>query len=346
MSKSGNSNHNANQNETPQSEQGLVQSPLSEALGSAPAAAGKFKIRVNSLIPNLPTTFDTFIMINGRMVLYLRAGDKLSSEKISHLQRADVFYVPDEQRAFFKRYIFDRLNEDNIDVKTKANILRESSLTLAEEIFEKEDVEDALADSRELITNFIELMDQEPQAMSHLVGLSSHDFYTYNHSLDVAIYSLGLGQVTGYSGAELMELGRGALFHDIGKRHVKAEIICKNGPLDDVEWAQMQKHPQYGLKILNEYGVSEAMKACCFEHHESFLGNGYPQQLPGNEIHPMARIVAITDTYDALTTKRSYNDPMTPIAAVEFMSSKLAAKYDPNLLKALNSILFKIKPAA
>lgn len=319
---------------------------LSQALGTAPSAKGKFKIRVNSLIPDRATTFDTFIMINGKMILYLRAGDSLNARKIQHLEKADVFYVPDEQRSFFKSYIFDRMNEDQLDMKTKANILRESSMTLAEEIFEKEDVEEALSDSRELITNFVDFMEKEPTAMAHLVGLSSHDFYTYNHSLDVAIYSLGLGKVLGYSGDDLQELGRGALFHDIGKRHVKAEIICKQGPLDDVEWAQMQKHPQYGLKILNEYGVSEAMKACCFEHHESFLGNGYPQQLPGNEIHPMARIVAITDTYDALTTKRSYNEPMSPISAVEFMSTKLAAKYDPDMIKALNSILFKIRAAS
>jgi putative nucleotidyltransferase with HDIG domain len=317
--------------------------PVIQLLGSAPSAEGKFKIRVNSLIPDRATTFDTFIMINGKMILYLRAGDSLTARKIHHLEKADVFYVPDEQRSFFKSYIFDRMNEAELDIKTKANVLRESSMTLAEEIFEKEDVEEALADSRELITNFVDFMEREPEAMAHLVGLSSHDFYTYNHSLDVAIYSLGLGKVIGFSGEELLELGRGALFHDIGKRHVKAEIICKQGPLDDVEWAQMQKHPQYGLKILNEHGVSEAMKACCFEHHESYLGNGYPQQLPGDEIHPMARIVAITDTYDALTTKRSYNEPMSPIAAVEFISTKLAAKYDPKMIKALNSILFKIR---
>ncbi|MDX9731517.1 MAG: hypothetical protein RBT63_07080, partial [Bdellovibrionales bacterium] len=73
---------------------------LSEALGTAPMSQGKFKIRVNSLIPDRPTTFDTYIMINGRTVLYLRAGDSLSASKIAHLQKADVFYVPDEQRAF------------------------------------------------------------------------------------------------------------------------------------------------------------------------------------------------------------------------------------------------------
>lgn len=305
-----------------------------------------FKIRVSTILPNRPTTFDLYIMINGRYIHYLRIGESINAEKIASLERADVFYVPEAQRSDYKNYVFNRLNEEEIAVQTKAQILRESSLTLAEEIFENPDVHRALNESKELVTNFIDFMETHPEGMAHLISLSSHDFYTYNHSLDVGIYSLGLGQVVGYSKEDLLELGRGALFHDIGKRNVAVEIICKNGPLNDAEWAQMQKHPQYGLRILTEYNCSEAMKACCFEHHESFLGNGYPQQLSGPEIHPMARIVAITDTYDALTTKRSYNQPMTPTAALEFMSTKLAARYDSDLLKAMNSVLFKMKEAS
>ena len=305
-----------------------------------------FKIRVNTLLPTRPTSFDVFVMINGKQIHYLRPGELLSSAKIAQLDRADVFDVPEPQRQSYKTYVFEALNDSSLDVKTKATILRESSLTLAEEIFEKPDVEEALHDSKELISNFIEFMDEEPTSMAHLISLSAHDFYTYNHSLDVGIYSLGLGKVAGYAPDDLLELGRGALFHDIGKRNVHVDIICKNGPLSDVEWAQMQKHPLYGLKILTEYACSEAMKACCFEHHESFLGNGYPQQLSGPEIHPMARIVAITDTYDALTTKRSYNQPMSPRDAVEFMSTKLKGKYDADLLKAMNSVLFKMEKAS
>jgi len=304
-----------------------------------------FKIRVSTLVPNQPTTFDLYIQLNHRHILYLRAGDQLEAAKIAHLDRADVFYVPENQRQSYKNFVFGRMNEKSLDVRTKAMVLRESSLTLAEEIFEQPDVSCALNDSKELITNFIDFMENEPEGMAHLVSLSSHDFYTYNHSLDVGIYSLGLGSVVGYKGDELAELGRGALFHDIGKRNVDVEIICKNGPLDDIEWAQMQKHPTYGLKILTDYGCSEAMRACCFEHHESFLGNGYPQQLSGPEIHPMARIVAITDTYDALTTKRSYNKPMSPTDALEFMRNKLAGKYDPDLLEAMYSVLFRMKAA-
>ena len=186
-------------------------------------------------------------------------------------------------------------------------------------------------------------MDEDPESLAHLIGLSTHDFYTYNHSLDVCIYSLGLGQAVGYSGDELKELGEGSLFHDVGKRKVDVDIICKAGPLNEQEWAEMQKHPQYGLQLLSEFDVSQAIMACCFEHHESFTGNGYPQNLVGEEIHPMARIVALTDTYDALTTQRSYNIPMTPKDALMFVKNKLSSRYDPELVKAMFSVLFKME---
>jgi putative nucleotidyltransferase with HDIG domain len=305
-----------------------------------------FKIRASTIIPSKLTSFDLYVSINNRFVLYRRAGDQLTAEKISNLDRVGVLYITENQRQAYKTYVFDCLSQGGLDTRTKALILRESSMTLAEEIFEQPDVDRALKDSKELVNQFIDFMEHEPEGMAHLVSLSSHDFYTYNHSLDVAVYSLGLGQAAGYGKNDLAELGRGALFHDIGKRNVNVEIICKKGPLSDVEWVQMQKHPQYGLKILTEYQCSEAMKACCFEHHESFLGNGYPQQLTGPEIHPMARIVAITDTYDALTTQRSYNQPMTPTDALEFMKTKLAGRYDPDLLNAMYSVLFRLEKVA
>ncbi len=301
-----------------------------------------FKIRVGSLLPDRPLPFDLFIFLNKKMVHYLRSGDELSQDKINKLDRADVFYVPLGQRQDYKNFVYQRLNEDNLKTEVKAQILRESSITLVDEIFENPDVGSALTDSKEVIGEFVKFVDEAPEGLSHLIHLSSHDFYTYNHSLDVSIYALGLGMAVGYKGEELQELGRGSIFHDIGKRLVDVNIICKNGALDEVEWAQMQQHPTFGLQILDEYDVSEEIKACCFEHHENFLGNGYPQQLDGDEIHPMARIVALTDTYDALTTKRSYNKPMLPREAIEFMTEKLAQRYDPDLLKAMNEVMVRM----
>jgi putative nucleotidyltransferase with HDIG domain len=301
-----------------------------------------FNVRVGCLSANTDLPFDLYVQIKGRPVHYLRAGDSISPEKLVKFANSDRFYIPSSQRQSFKDFIHGRLDDEGIHFKTKAEILRESSLSLVEEIYENPDVGKALEDSKKIIQEFIKFMEQEPEGMEHLISLSNHDFYTYNHSLDVGVYSLGLGRLVGFSNQELEELGRGALFHDIGKRWVDVDIICKKGALDDVEWAQMKKHPEFGLQILNDYDVSEAIKACCFEHHESFLGNGYPQELPGKDIHPMARIIAIADTYDAMTTQRSYNQPMTPKDAIDFITTKLKDRYDPEYLRVLREVMFQL----
>lgn len=298
-----------------------------------------FKIRVGTITPDKPLTFDLYVQVNNKYIHYLKEGEVLATEKLNKLKSADQFFVLNEQRKAFKDFIFSAMNDATVSVRNKAQILRDTSLALVEEIYSKHNVGEALQDSKEVIEHFVSLMDHSPDNVAHLVELSSHDFYTFNHSLDVSVYSMGIGNMLKLSEEEMVELGQGALLHDIGKKWVAAEIICKNGALDDSEWAQMQKHPAYGLKILNEYDVSDAVRACCFEHHESFLGNGYPQGLDGPSIHPMARIVAIADTFDALTTQRSYNTPMTPNDAVEFMITKIKGKYDPEILQAMKAVL-------
>lgn len=306
------------------------------------------KVRLQSLNPFEALPFDLYLLINNKQILYTRKGDFLTADKLSKFENKapDSLYLKHEDRAAYKKSVGDSLKSAKLDPKAKATILRESSLTLVEELFESPDIKRALTESKEIIGNFVDLMGEEPSAMAHLIGLSSHDFYTYTHSLDVGIYSLGLAQVAGFTKEQLQEMGEGALFHDLGKRQVSVDIICKDGPLNDVEWAQMQKHPQFGLLILNDHNVSDAIKACCFEHHESMLGNGYPQSLQANEIHPMAKIVALTDTFDALTTQRSYNKPMKPKAALEFMTTKLAGRYDEDFLRAMNDVLFQMEKAA
>lgn len=306
-----------------------------------------FRIRLNTIRPEKITTFDIYLCVDRKFILYLRAGDRLSDGKIKTLHMrdsGDSFFVRFEDKQIYRDWVREELNSTIINPFEKAAILRESSMALMEDLFENPDVNKALDESRPIIRDFINLMENAPEAMAFMISLSGHDFYTYNHSLDVSIYSLGLGKALSYDKDTLEELGVGALFHDIGKRNVSLEILCKKGGLDEHEWEQMKMHPQYGLAILNDHpNISDAIKAACFEHHESWSGNGYPQQLIGDEIHPFARIVAITDTYDAMTTQRSYNVPMSPLDAVTMMKEKLAGRYDPEMLKAMYSVLFKIE---
>lgn len=308
-----------------------------------------FRIRLSTIRPEKITSFDIYVLVDHKHILYLRAGDRISDGKIQNLHKRDTgnsFFVLNEDKTKYQDWVKEEINSDLINPLEKAKILRESSVALMEDLFENPDVNQALDDSRPIIKDFLNLMEHAPEAMSFMISLSGHDFYTFNHSLDVGIYSLGLGKALGYDTKTLEELGVGALFHDIGKRNVSLDILCKKGGLTDSEWEQMKMHPQYGLVILNGHpSISNAVKAACFEHHESWAGNGYPQQLVAEEIHPFARIVAITDTYDAMTTQRSYNSPLSPIDAVTMMKEKLAGRYDPDMLKALYSILFKIKAA-
>jgi len=151
-----------------------------------------FNIRIGTLQANVALPFDLFVQIGGKQVHYLRQGDNLSKEKVTKFDASQQFHVPQDQRQIYKNFIHDCVSEEGLDVKTKANILRESSLSLVEELYENPDVSTALDESKQVINQMIDFMDKEPEGMLNLVSLSSHDFYTYNHSLDVGVYCLGL----------------------------------------------------------------------------------------------------------------------------------------------------------
>lgn len=311
---------------------------------------GYFRIRLTTIRPNEEIPFDIFIYLDNKMLTYLKKGEQFKPEKIYTLHEKDTgesFFVLNENKQLYRDYVKSSMNSDLISSNTKAAILRESSIAILEDLFESPDVGAAFAEAKPIVNDLIQFMEDAPESIGNLISLSGHDFYTYNHSFDVSIYSLGLGQALGFDKKTLEELGQSSLFHDVGKRNVSLDILCKKGPLDEAEWVQMRMHPQYGLTILNEFpGLSEAIKAACFEHHESWSGGGYPNDISKNEIHPFARIVALTDTYDAMTTQRSYNTPMIPTEALNLMKNKLAGRFDPEMLKAMYSVLFKMQSAS
>ncbi len=306
-----------------------------------------FRIRLSTIRPGEPSPFAIYLLIDGKMINYLNQGDTMTLAKTQALHQKDSgesFFVLNDQKQNYREYIKSSMNSNFISSDQKAVILRESSIAILEDLFENPDVGVALEQSKPIISDLLTFMDVAPESIGNLISLSGHDFYTYNHSFDVSIYSLGLGQALGFDKKLLAELGTSSLFHDVGKRNVSIDILCKKGPLDENEWVQMRMHPQFGLKILNEHpGLSDAVKAACYEHHESWSGGGYPQDISGQEIHPFARIVSLTDTYDAMTTQRSYNVPMKPTEALNMMKNKLASKFDPEMLKAMYSVLFNME---
>lgn len=309
-----------------------------------------FRIRLSTIRAFVQLPFDIHLNIGGKLVVYMKQNEILTDEKIAQLNKKDTgesFFIHNNHKQVYRDYIKSAMSSDLITNNDKATILRESSIAILEDLFETPDVAKALEQSKPVITDLLQFMENAPESIGNLITLSSHDFYTYNHSFDVSIYSLGLGQALGFDKKTLEELGQSSLFHDIGKRNVPLEILCKKGALDENEWVQMRLHPTYGLKILNEHnGISDAIKAACYEHHESWAGGGYPQDIAGHEIHPFGRLVALTDTYDAMTTQRSYNTPLKPTEALNMMKEKISGRFDPDMLNAMYSILFKMEKKA
>jgi HD-GYP domain-containing protein (c-di-GMP phosphodiesterase class II) len=187
--------------------------------------------------------------------------------------------------------------------------------------------------TKEVSEKLVEEVLQAPDAIMNLMDIKSFDDYTFTHNINVATLSLLIGVAIGLDKKELNDLGTGALLHDVGKLKIPLSILNKDGKLTDQEFAEMKMHPQYGYEILNKSkGISERSRIVALQHHEKFQGGGYPRKLKGTEINLFARICAIADVYDALTTDRPYRVAMSPYEAMKILNSGIDNHFDPKLL--------------
>ncbi|MBR4110226.1 MAG: HD domain-containing protein [Clostridia bacterium] len=165
-------------------------------------------------------------------------------------------------------------------------------------------------------------------------AVDAKDSYTKNHSDRVAYYSTLIGQKIGLSEQELETLHDGALFHDIGKIGIPDAILQKPGKLTDDEYDDIKNHPSIGSKILAPAKIFNDIIPIVKHHHERFDGRGYPSSLKGEEIPLFARIVGIADSFDAMTSDRSYRPRFTLIKALDELENGKGTQFDPNLVDA------------
>lgn len=169
--------------------------------------------------------------------------------------------------------------------------------------------------------------------MINLEDIKTVDSYTFSHSVNVCVLSVITGINLGYNQLRLRELGIGALLHDIGKVMVPQAILNKPEPLTDEEFEEMKKHAVLGHEILkknNEIGYTSRYVALA--HHERYDGSGYPLKLKGEDIHVFARIVAVTDVYDALTSDRPYRERIRRDQAIYYLTSMSGKHFDRQII--------------
>jgi HD-GYP domain-containing protein (c-di-GMP phosphodiesterase class II) len=166
-------------------------------------------------------------------------------------------------------------------------------------------------------------------ALIMLMNMNVLNNYVYRHSLNVSIYTLMLGMACGYTRDELMVLGLGSLLHDIGKTKINWQLLQRPGPLTPSEYEEVKKHTEYGFKLLKDEPNMPLIAAhCAFQHHERVDGSGYPRGIKGNEIHEYAKWIAIADSYDAMTSHRSFREAMLPHQAMEILFTGAGTLYE------------------
>lgn len=181
---------------------------------------------------------------------------------------------------------------------------------------------------------------RNPAALLSVLRLKNKDDYTYLHSVAVAALMMALGRRLGYAGTELKELGLAGLLHDIGKVGVPDAVLNKPGRLSPLELTSVRQHPQIGWDILRrEAAAGPVALDVCLHHHEKTDGSGYPEKLAGDTISRAARMGAICDVYDAITSDRPYKRGWEPAEAIRRMAEWQDGHFDREIFHAFVKLI-------
>ncbi len=215
-------------------------------------------------------------------------------------------------------------------------LLIESAIKSIKQMQTIKEINKELQDSQEQLENaYLESI----ETLRYTV--EAKDKYTRGHSERVADFMVLIGKYMNLSEEDLKLLHLGGLFHDIGKIGVPDKILLKEGSLTDDEYSEIKNHPAIGKHILSNAKIFQEIIPIVYHHHEKYDGNGYPEQLKGEEIPLFARIAAVADTYDAMTSKRSYRNAL-PIEYVRNEIEKCkGTQFDPTIADVFLEILDK-----
>ena len=213
-------------------------------------------------------------------------------------------------------------------------LLIESGIKSIEQMNEIKRINEELSDTYEKLEKaYLDMV----QTLRYTV--EAKDPYTRGHSDRVSAYSVLIGKYLGLPDTDLRTLEVGGLFHDIGKIGIPDSILLKESKLTDDEYSEIKNHPSIGAHILCNAAIFQDIIPIVKHHHERYDGRGYPSQLKGEDIPYMARIAAVADTFDAMTSKRTYRNAL-PLETVRAEIEKCSGtQFDPKIAKVFLDIL-------
>jgi len=236
----------------------------------------------------------------------------------------------------------EAIEDKRVDALTKAKAVYKHSLEMMSRLLESPTAEN-IHTSKDAIKSITNLILSDDDTAYNMLRITTHDFYTYTHSVNVGVTAVMLAkELFRHSDShDLGELGAGFFLHDLGKVNVDSRIINKPARLNEEEMNQIRTHPYQGYKILKDAdALSEECKYIVLQHHELYDGSGYPKHLKSDEIHIYGRICCLADVFEALTAERSYKQSLPRFDALKLMRDEMPNHFNRELLNAF-ILLFK-----
>ncbi|MCC6660779.1 MAG: HD domain-containing protein [Phycisphaerales bacterium] len=277
----------------------------------------------------------------GEPTLYRSAGIEFTPQDAARLaeNEAEILYIPAQQHGVYRSMIGQRLARLITcpgPAATRAREVRVSCAGLIEDLLASPGQAEAAQAVAEVGAQLARWASADAEGFSQLLDMSVHDFYTATHMVNVAAgCGLLLRAIRPNDRALLPLIVQGGLLHDVGKRGVPETILTKTGRLDPEEWQAIRRHPRIGFEELRAVsGLDPVVLEMARDHHERLDGHGYPNEVSGEKISFAARLCAVVDVYDALTSSRPYRKPLSPVAALGVMAEGVGTHFDPGILTA------------
>ncbi|WP_175615130.1 HD-GYP domain-containing protein [Piscibacillus halophilus] len=283
----------------------------------------------------------------------LRPGDQLANPIIDAYGRVllqkDVIFTEKlikRLKDFDFRYVYieDSLSEDiapqNI-INERLRVEAISKIRQTFKVFDEYDhqkhkqymLERSMNEVQSTVNEIIDVVKSHDEILSIMSDIFMFDDYLYNHSVNVTVYTLVLARELHFSDRQIEEIGIGAMLHDIGKMKVPKTIIDKPGKLTDMEFEVVKEHTTYGYDILKQFkNIPQSVAYCAYQHHERLDGSGYPLGLKEPNIHEYAKIMAVSDVFDAVTSNRVYRNAFLPHEGLEILYSGSDTQYSPKYI--------------
>ncbi len=254
---------------------------------------------------------------NKELYILLLTGHKDLAPPLETIRRLDIQGYCEKSDKFDQLLL---LVESGIKAISQMNVIKDMNIKLQDTY---EQLERAYMESIQTLRYTVE----------------AKDSYTRGHSDRVSEFSVLIGKYLGLSEEEIKTLRIGGLFHDIGKIGVPDSILLKEGKLTDDEYSEIKNHPTIGAHILSTATIFQNIIPIVKHHHEKYDGFGYPGKLKGEEIPYFARIAAVADTFDAMTSKRTYRDALPLDTVIAEITRCKGTQFDPKIADVFLDIL-------